>query len=131
LPKKEKKRKHLVQKLGIAMAGARSVGSLPVPNVQALAEICNDPDEHIPERYIRPEASSEEVINNYQGDMAIPIIDLKKLLCPQSSEEECVKLRSACQYWGFFLVCNFRFLAFHLRKATDTYLQMHTVYTNV
>uniref|UniRef100_A0A0E0MAM9 Fe2OG dioxygenase domain-containing protein n=1 Tax=Oryza punctata TaxID=4537 RepID=A0A0E0MAM9_ORYPU len=92
--------------LGIAMAGARSVGSLPVPNVQALAETCNGPDEHIPERYIRPEASSEEVINNYQGSMAIPIIDLNKLLSPQSSEEEVVKLRSACQYWGFFQLIN-------------------------
>jgi hypothetical protein len=106
------------------MAGARAIGSLPVPNVQELAKTCNGPDEHIPERYIRPEASSEEVISNYHGE-AIPIIDLNKLLSPQSSEE-CVKLRSACQYWGFFQVCNFRFLAFHLQKATDTYLQMHT-----
>nr|ABB47979.1 oxidoreductase, 2OG-Fe oxygenase family protein, expressed [Oryza sativa Japonica Group] len=82
------------------MAGARAIGSLPVPNVQELAKTCNGPDEHIPERYIRPEASSEEVISNYHGE-AIPIIDLNKLLSPQSSEE-CVKLRSACQYWGFF-----------------------------
>uniref|UniRef100_J3N4U5 Fe2OG dioxygenase domain-containing protein n=1 Tax=Oryza brachyantha TaxID=4533 RepID=J3N4U5_ORYBR len=88
------------------MAEARAFGSLPVPNVQALAETCNGPDEHIPERYIRTEAASEKVISNYQGDMEIPIIDLDKLLSPQSSKEECMKLRSACQYWGFFQLIN-------------------------
>ncbi|XP_025876450.2 2-oxoglutarate-dependent dioxygenase 11-like isoform X2 [Oryza sativa Japonica Group] len=67
---------------------------------------CNGSDEQIPERYIRTEATCEEVISNYHGDMAIPIIDLNKLLSPQSSEEECVKLRSACQYWGFFQLIN-------------------------
>uniref|UniRef100_A0A0D9XMD6 Fe2OG dioxygenase domain-containing protein n=1 Tax=Leersia perrieri TaxID=77586 RepID=A0A0D9XMD6_9ORYZ len=97
----------ILKNLGIAMAGARTVGSLPVPNVQELARTCNGPDEHIPERYIiRTDDSSDEVICNYQGDMAIPIIDLNKLLSPQSSDEECVKLRSACQYWGFFQLIN-------------------------
>ncbi|KAF0928707.1 hypothetical protein E2562_006130 [Oryza meyeriana var. granulata] len=88
------------------MAEARTIGSLPVPNAQELAGNCNGPDEQIRERYIRPEASSEEVINNDHGNMSIPIIDLNKLLSPQSSEEECVKLRSACQYWGFFQLIN-------------------------
>nr|AAL79785.1 putative ethylene-forming enzyme [Oryza sativa Japonica Group] len=88
------------------MAEVRTIGSLPVPNVQALAGTCNGSDEQIPERYIRTEATCEEVISNYHGDMAIPIIDLNKLLSPQSSEEECVKLRSACQYWGFFQLIN-------------------------
>uniref|UniRef100_A0A0D9XME3 Fe2OG dioxygenase domain-containing protein n=1 Tax=Leersia perrieri TaxID=77586 RepID=A0A0D9XME3_9ORYZ len=74
--------------LGKAMAEVRTIGSLPVPNVQALAGTCNGSDERIPERYIRTEATCEEVISNYHGDMAILIIDLSKLLSPQSSEEE-------------------------------------------
>uniref|UniRef100_A0A0E0F0V7 Fe2OG dioxygenase domain-containing protein n=1 Tax=Oryza meridionalis TaxID=40149 RepID=A0A0E0F0V7_9ORYZ len=38
--------------------------------------------------------------------MSIPIIDLDKLISPQSSQDECVKLISACQYWGFFQLIN-------------------------
>ncbi|KAL6906394.1 hypothetical protein ACP4OV_003995 [Aristida adscensionis] len=83
------------------MDEARKIGSLPVANVQALAEICNQFKDQIPERYIREEASSEEVIAGYDGTFAIPIIDFSKLLNPQS-EEECVKLVSACKNWGFF-----------------------------
>ncbi|EAY79497.1 hypothetical protein OsI_34625 [Oryza sativa Indica Group] len=88
------------------MAEARTIGSISVPNVQELAGTCNGIDEEIPERYIRPEVSSDEVIKNNHGDMSIPIIDLDKLISPQSSQEECVKLISACQYWGFFQLIN-------------------------
>ena len=98
------------------MAEARTIGSISVPNVQELAGTCNGTDEEIPERYIRPEVSSDEVIKNNHGDMSIPIIDLDKLISPQSSQEECVKLISACQYWGFFQVCYFKFLAFALEE---------------
>jgi HPt (histidine-containing phosphotransfer) domain-containing protein len=41
---------------------ARIVGSLPVASVQALAETCNRFNDNIPERYVRMEARSEEVI---------------------------------------------------------------------
>uniref|UniRef100_A0A0A9H3I8 Fe2OG dioxygenase domain-containing protein n=1 Tax=Arundo donax TaxID=35708 RepID=A0A0A9H3I8_ARUDO len=88
------------------MAEARTIGSLPVPNVQVLAETCNGGGEHVPERYLRTEASSDEVIASGDSNLAIPIIDLGKLLDPQSSEEECVKLGSACQNWGFFQLIN-------------------------
>jgi hypothetical protein len=83
---------------------ARTIGSLPVANVQALAEACNGFNDKIPERYTRMEARSEEVISGHGGTLAIPIIDLNKLFDLQSSEEECVKLVSACQNWGFFQV---------------------------
>ncbi|KAG8092538.1 hypothetical protein GUJ93_ZPchr0012g20398 [Zizania palustris] len=88
------------------MAEAKVNGSLAVPNVQALAETCNGPDEQIPQRYVRTEASSGEVISNCHDNVAAPIIDLNKLLAAQSSEEECVKLRSACQNLGLFQLIN-------------------------
>uniref|UniRef100_A0A0E0IWE0 Fe2OG dioxygenase domain-containing protein n=1 Tax=Oryza nivara TaxID=4536 RepID=A0A0E0IWE0_ORYNI len=80
--------------------------SLQVPNVQELALTCNRPDQQIPDRYIRPEAGTEEVICGQGINTAIPVIDLAKLLNPQSSQEECAKLRSACQHWGFFQLVN-------------------------
>ncbi|CAL4915533.1 unnamed protein product [Urochloa decumbens] len=85
---------------------ARTIGSLPVANVQALAETCNGFNDKIPERYIRTEVRSEEVVSVHGSTLAIPIIDLNKLLDSQSSEEECVKLVSGCQNWGFFQLTN-------------------------
>jgi hypothetical protein len=89
----------------IKMAHAEVGRSLPVPNVQALAQTCSDSDEQIHERYIRVEEAAEEVISG-RDISAIPVIDLSKLLDPQSSKEECAKLGSACSQWGFFQVCN-------------------------
>ncbi|KAF0930266.1 hypothetical protein E2562_031875 [Oryza meyeriana var. granulata] len=71
----------------------------------ALAGTCNGPDKRISERYIRTEINYEEVISDYHSSMSIPIIDVKKLLDPQSSKE-CAKLRFACEYWGFFQVID-------------------------
>jgi len=88
------------------MAHARAAGSLPVANVQELAQTCSRSDEQVPERYIRVEAKIEDVITGYANSsaIAIPIIDLSKLYDPQSSHEECSKLGSACHQWGFFQV---------------------------
>ncbi|CAL5046485.1 unnamed protein product [Urochloa decumbens] len=88
------------------MAHAESGGSLPVPNVQALAQTFNRSDEQIPERYIRVDEAAEEVIVDHGISSAIPIIDVNKLLDPQSFKEECAKLGSACKQWGFFQVIN-------------------------
>ncbi|KAK8445465.1 hypothetical protein SEVIR_9G330700v4 [Setaria viridis] len=88
------------------MAHAEVGRSIPVPNVQALAQTCSGSDEQIPERYIRVEEAAEEVISGRDISSAIPIIDLNKLLDPQSSKEECAKLGSACNQWGFFQLIN-------------------------
>ncbi|PVH48283.1 hypothetical protein PAHAL_4G298800 [Panicum hallii] len=88
------------------MAHTEAGGSLPVPNVQALAQTYNRSDEQIPERYIRVEEAAEEVIIDHGISSAIPIIDVSKLLDPDSSKEECAKLGSACRQWGFFQVIN-------------------------
>jgi len=90
----------------VTMAHAEAGGSLPVPNVQALAQNYNISEEQIPERYIRLEETAEEVIGGHDISSAIPIIDLNKLLDQQSSKEECAKLGSACRQWGFFQVYN-------------------------
>jgi len=91
------------------MAEARTAGSLPVANVQLLAEACNgevDVQQQVPERYLSKDPSSEEVVTGGDGSCAIPVIDLRKLQDPQSSEEECAKLASACLNWGFFQLIN-------------------------
>ncbi|RLN42595.1 S-norcoclaurine synthase 1-like [Panicum miliaceum] len=88
------------------MAEARAAGSLPVANVQVLAEACNggadDDRQQVPERYLSKDPSSEEVVAGEE----IPVIDLRKLQDPRSSEEECAKLASACLNWGFFQLIN-------------------------
>jgi len=90
------------------MAHAEAGGSLPVPNVQELAQNYNISEEQIPERYIRLEETAEEVISDHDisSATAIPIIHLNKLLDSRSSKEECAKLGSACKQWGFFQVCK-------------------------
>ncbi|KAG8052264.1 hypothetical protein GUJ93_ZPchr0001g30661 [Zizania palustris] len=80
--------------------------SLPVPNVQELARACHGTDGEIPDRYVRPEVAADEAIGGRDINSAIPVIDLAKLLDPQSSQEECAKLGSACQHWGFFQLIN-------------------------
>ncbi|TVU31703.1 hypothetical protein EJB05_23401, partial [Eragrostis curvula] len=88
------------------MAHARNTGSLPVGNVQELAKTSNISDEQVPERYIRVEAGTDEVISRYDSTLEIPVIDLSKLCNPQSSYEERARLGSACQQWGFFQLIN-------------------------
>ncbi|KAL6642699.1 hypothetical protein ACP70R_020880 [Stipagrostis hirtigluma subsp. patula] len=88
------------------MAHSEVGGSLPVANVQVLAQTYNSSDEQIPERYIRVEEGAEEVIGDYNTFSAVPIIDLNKLLDPKSFKEECAKLGSACKQWGFFQIIN-------------------------
>ena len=82
---------------------ARLIGTLPVDNVQALAATLSATD-HIPTRYIRPEAESEAVIIHGAATDDIPLIDFHKLLDPNLSDAESSKLHHACQNWGFFQV---------------------------
>ena len=87
---------------------ARETGSLPVTNVQVLAETCNsngvNDDLQVPERYLIKEPSAEEVVAGGDANCAIPVIDLDRLVDPRSSSSECAKLVSACHDWGFFQV---------------------------
>ena len=72
------------------MAEARTAGSLPVANVQVLAEACNgevDVLQQVPERYLSKDPSSEEFVASDDGACAILVINLRKLKDPQSSED--------------------------------------------
>lgn len=83
------------------MAHANAGGSLPVPNVQELAQKWNGSGEQVPDRYVRTEeTAAEEVV----AGRAIPVVDLSRLLDPRSSDEELANFSSACQHWGFFQV---------------------------
>jgi hypothetical protein len=83
------------------------VGSLPVPNVQSLAAASNG--DHVPPRYIRPEASADPVSFNC-GD-AIPAIDFSRLIDPNLCLTESQLLAQACEEWGFFqVIFNFSIL---------------------
>ncbi|XP_008802804.2 S-norcoclaurine synthase 1-like [Phoenix dactylifera] len=81
-----------------------SVGSLPVANVQALAAASSGLSE-VPPRYLRPEAESDPVTGD-GGSLEIPVIDMNRLLQPQSSRDESAKLNLACEQWGFFQLIN-------------------------
>ncbi|KAL6850387.1 hypothetical protein ACP4OV_021014 [Aristida adscensionis] len=85
------------------MAHAKTGVSLPVANAQELAQTWNGSGEKVPDRYVRTEEiAADEVIAGYE----IPVIDLSKLLDPESSKEELAKLGSACHQLGFFQLIN-------------------------
>ncbi|KAL6906396.1 hypothetical protein ACP4OV_003997 [Aristida adscensionis] len=92
----------------ILMAHAEAGGgSLPVSDVQELAETYNRSDNlQVHERYTRVYEGAKEFVDGRDMSAAIPVIDLNKLLNPESSEEEMRKLGSACKQWGFFQLIN-------------------------
>ncbi|KAL6906398.1 hypothetical protein ACP4OV_003999 [Aristida adscensionis] len=103
---RQDKKQHLQEQERAMAHPNRTTGSLPVPNVQALAESCIRSGEPIPERYIRVEVGTEDVISGNDSTSAIPVIDLSKLCNPQPSQEERAKLGSACRQWGIFQLIN-------------------------
>lgn len=78
--------------------------SLTVPNVQALAESGHLTE--VPDRYIRPEILTGDDVFPASVEVNIPVLDMERLLDPESSEEEAAKLHMACEEWGFFQLIN-------------------------
>lgn len=78
--------------------------TIPVRNVQALATNAAELTAEAIERYIRPERISDVVVDGNSD--SIPVIDLGRLLDPQTSEQEAAGLKFACEEWGFFQVKN-------------------------
>lgn len=76
--------------------------SLLVPSVQELVKKQQKAITSIPSRYVRHD---QEDCTVHQSCLSVPVIDLHKLLHPES-ELELHKLHSACQHWGFFQVIN-------------------------
>ncbi|GLT50664.1 hypothetical protein SLA2020_241340 [Shorea laevis] len=79
--------------------------SIIVPSVQELAK---QPITKIPPRYIRPEQSPPPVTGDLLSPPvpSVPVIDLHKLVNPDSVSSELDSLHSACKEWGFFQVIN-------------------------
>ncbi|KAF5199010.1 S-norcoclaurine synthase [Thalictrum thalictroides] len=79
-------------------------GSLPVANVQDLA---TKELKDIPNRYVRPELESNDVVP-IDNSIEIPVFDLSKLLDQEEvgNSKELAKFHSACKDWGFFQLSN-------------------------
>lgn len=70
----------------------------------ALSLFAGDDSIDIPESYIRTdEVLADEVVGKDEA-YELPVIDMAKLLDPDSSAMETEKLGSACRHWGFFQV---------------------------
>ncbi|CAN6338116.1 unnamed protein product [Urochloa humidicola] len=75
--------------------------TIPVRNVQALAACsANELTAEALDRYIRPDIDQDAVLEEHSDKL--PVIDLGRLLNPESWEEEAAKLSYACEEWGFF-----------------------------
>ncbi|KAH7569677.1 hypothetical protein JRO89_XS06G0238500 [Xanthoceras sorbifolium] len=79
--------------------------SLPVPSVQELAK--QQPDT-VPSRYIVDDmdCSITTVDTDSSDDHHVPLIDMTKLVNPDSHNEELQKLHSAFKHWGLFQLIN-------------------------
>ncbi|CAL5067453.1 unnamed protein product [Urochloa decumbens] len=60
----------------------------------------------IPEKYIRTDEVSAGAVVAEDDAYELPIIDMAKLLDPDSSASETARLGSACRDWGFFQLTN-------------------------
>ncbi|GLT50583.1 hypothetical protein SLA2020_240610 [Shorea laevis] len=79
--------------------------SIIVPSVQELAK---QPITKIPSRYVRPDQSPPPITGDLPSPPvpSVPVIDLHKLVNPDSVSSELDSLHSACKEWGFFQVIN-------------------------
>ncbi|XP_044964655.1 2-oxoglutarate-dependent dioxygenase 11-like [Hordeum vulgare subsp. vulgare] len=78
--------------------------TLPVRNIQALVASTGELTADTIERYIQPDIDALAVLDEHSEE--VPVIDVGKLLSPESVEAEAVKLKFACAEWGFFQVVN-------------------------
>lgn len=58
----------------------------------------------IPEKYIRTEEVLDGVVVGDDESYELPVVDMARLLDPESSALEISKLGDACRNWGFFQV---------------------------
>lgn len=76
---------------------------LSVPSVQELA--IQQP-EAVPPRYIRDHVVGDHVITVNPSSNRVPLIDMNKLVDPDSQDAELRRLHSACKHWGLFQVVS-------------------------
>ncbi|CAL1373287.1 unnamed protein product [Linum trigynum] len=94
------------------MGSSKLGSSLLVPSVQELAK-SNNARAAVPPRYIREreELVTRSVVDENGGSVVIgddevPVIDMEKLLSPDSMASELSKLHFASTHWGFFQLIN-------------------------
>jgi hypothetical protein len=74
--------------------------SLPVPSVQELAI---QGLHTVPPRYVRDDMDIIITVPS-EPSLRVPLIDMTKLVNPDSQEQEIQRLHSACKEWGLFQV---------------------------
>jgi hypothetical protein len=79
----------------------------------AAALFSDDSVKQIPERFIRTnEIHADGAVVGDGETFELPVVDMAKLLDPESSASETAKIGSACRDWGFFHVSIDFFSAF-------------------
>ncbi|KAJ0016646.1 hypothetical protein Pint_11595 [Pistacia integerrima] len=77
--------------------------SSPVPSVK---EVANESLAAVPPRYVRPDQDSPSLSNVTSSLPQVPVIDMSKLLSPDSMDSELDKFHHAFKEWGFFQLIN-------------------------
>ncbi|ONK73571.1 uncharacterized protein A4U43_C04F33030 [Asparagus officinalis] len=91
-------------------------GAAKAPNVQVLAaKVAIDSTVEVPKRYIRPEINDEPMAEFVD----LPVIDFNRLMDPELSQEESLKLNHACEEWGFFQLVNHGMPEELIKKVKD------------
>ncbi|KDP20395.1 hypothetical protein JCGZ_05278 [Jatropha curcas] len=85
------------------MAAENLQWSLPVPSVQ---ELVLQQIQTVPPRYIRDDLFIYPSDDHHSPRPRVPLIDMTKLVNPDSQSSELQKLHSACKDWGLFQLIN-------------------------
>ncbi|CAL4940209.1 unnamed protein product [Urochloa decumbens] len=72
----------------------------------AAASAFADAGQTPPEKYIRTEEVLDGVVVGEDESYDLPVVDMVRLLDPESSATEIAKLGDACRNWGFFQLIN-------------------------
>lgn len=86
-------------------ATATATATNKIVNRDEITDAFTDSDQ-IPEKYIRTDELHDGVVIGEDDDAycELPVVDMARLLDPELSASETLKLGSACRNWGFFQV---------------------------
>ncbi|KAE8736056.1 putative pentatricopeptide repeat-containing protein [Hibiscus syriacus] len=86
------------------------VSSFPIKvgHIDDVQELNKAKQTTVPERFVQDMADRPKLTANLSSSTDIPIIDLSKLMKGDTDEHfsEVMKLKTACEEWGFFQVLN-------------------------
>ncbi|KAL6902151.1 hypothetical protein ACP4OV_005027 [Aristida adscensionis] len=81
----------------------------------------------IPDRYNQAERVLDGVIVGEDERYELPVVDMAKLLDPESSTPETAKLGFACRNWGFFQLTNHRVDEGVMQRMKDNTVQFFSL----